>query len=252
MMGGSAMIGKSSRVILLVTTLHILCGCASNIKVHLYTEYLSSHETRDISLMLQSYGYSISLSETPIPRGLKYSTLIYSPLTKNAKEVEELADIIEREGYGYPELALTGRENHHYSRSNVGWYLIPEGFEPKTIEATHSQLALEYTGLCSSWDADLNLKKDGTFSLTAFEVSENLATGITSKFQGSWTSTHKSVELVLENGSFATFSVFRFSEPNKVGGQEGYRLIRRPETPFFDNCDFIYGHGPRAEFFREQ
>ncbi len=200
----------NSRCFSLIPIIIFLSSCTATTEVQLYTEYLSRAESNNIVQLLENHNYRVVLNDFPIPRGLKRSTLIYSPMHRDIASVESLAKLLSNTPHGLPQLELTGKENHFYTKNIVGLYVVPANVISNKEEGIHPIYAIEYSGICDTIDADLDLKKDGSFQLTANIWNDEQKVEYSTGFEGKWTYSDETIFLTLEGNEPVGFSVLRF------------------------------------------
>lgn len=103
----------------------LITGCATT--VHINNQYLDQDEYNRLSNELRNAGYKVKKSNTAFPSEVAVNTIIYFPSSKSSAELSELQTILETNGYPVFDIAAGVKGNHHYTKSNIGIYVIPNG-----------------------------------------------------------------------------------------------------------------------------
>lgn len=223
----------------LILALSAITACANKTRVQLYTQHLSEAEIVKVETLLKNYQYTVIRNDYPIPVGIKANTLIYSPLNKNIDQVNNLAELMSETVFGYPNLELTGKENHFYTNSTMGLYLLPASEIAIRSGINNHRYSNEYNGRCDSKDVALQLSENGELLLSSFEWDEELDRDIETSLKGSWALANNKMYLSLASQAPVAFDI----ERRIVGDSNGYieyQLKNDDGVPFYDNCEFRY------------
>ncbi|WP_299594590.1 hypothetical protein [uncultured Microbulbifer sp.] len=223
-------------------TMVIFSGCSTTAEVQVYTQYLSVDDKADLARRFSDVNFEVNFNDTPIPAGIRHTTLIYSPHIPDIEAITSLVELLETTKHGVPRLALTGTENHYYSRDILGLYLVPEAKGINTQVQVSEALAVEYNGRCESVDVSLSLNKNGTLLMVSDLWDEEQDIGYSESRSGVWVFSDRQISITLEGDSPVEFDVARFE---KKSGPQGNTLAvielnRSGSAPFYDGCDFVY------------
>ena len=157
-------------MVVLALSLAVITGCATT-RVHLYTEGMESKTLGDIRDLLEPEGYAVELNTRPVPPQLAMRSLVYSPYHRQPLQVERLHALLSKAGYDTA-LIVASVGNHHYTRQNVGLYLVPyaelenpAAAQRQNADRPDTLAGKSFNGDCPAIDAVLELRKDDSFTL---------------------------------------------------------------------------------------
>lgn len=117
----------SGRCVICALIIVVASACSSTAKVQICTQHLLVDDRVYLARRLSDANFDVSFNDTPIPAGIRHTTLIYSPLIQDSHLITSLVELLETTRHGIPRLELTGKENHYYSRVFWGFTLFPRG-----------------------------------------------------------------------------------------------------------------------------
>lgn len=220
---------------ILIILLTALAGCTTT-KVHLYTTYLTEQDVANISQSLERHNFTVIKNSLPVPDGITESTIIYSPLRRNTKPLEQAVALLS--GAGWPELKTAHfvKGNHWYDDEHLGLIILPADFATKGL-AREQQLARSYNGTNCQSPVEIDIQPNNRYKMT-YQVD-----GQTKEKQGGWHIPNYPY-LALEDGGGLLpmyFEVMQYMETDLIGRIDIIELKALQSYPILAKCQFKDG-----------
>jgi len=225
------------KVISVLLMCFILSACSST-KVHLYTRYLSVHETEVITKELEELGFDIVANSLAFPDGIEQSTLLYSPFVEGENSVNILIDSLDKSGWDITSVKPIFAGNHYYTKNSVGLLLLPDGLIPSD-KVTSQDIANEYASKACEASIKLRLNSDATYQF----LYSNKTLEQTEQLTGSWQITsYPYIELTSSNKVWRFYyEIQKNTATDVVGKIEIVELKPIDEHYKLPKCSFVYG-----------
>jgi hypothetical protein len=209
-----------------------LAGCSVT-RIHLFKQGIDDAEFARITNNLTSNGYRV-IPNSLRPPEFDSPTLIYSPAHRDFESIKKLLVVLSDLGYEDIDPVAAFKDNHSYSRTNVGVYL---GYPESPDTALSIPLFPTYfEGKCGKREAYLSLSPDGSSS---FEVIEDEVIDRVTKIVSAWERNKNSIYLFWEGETFR----LRIEErryQDQYGKREKTRLVGSNANANLGHCEFFH------------
>lgn len=160
-----------------VLVLIVCCTACSSTTVHLYAKYLTADETQRLVKGL-SDSFNVQVNTLDIPNNIEQSTMIYSPLMANKKDVDGLETTLAQLNWPEVDKVTLFQSNHWYTKNTIGVMLLPEKYSGNKARLT-AKLAQQFNGEQCKLGTTLVLNDNGQYQV----FNEQSLTAI---YEGTW------------------------------------------------------------------
>jgi len=214
-----------------------ILSCSST-KVHLYTRYLSTEETKVVTKNLEALGFDVVANTLAFPDDIAQSTLLYSPFVEGENSVNVLIDSLEQSGWIIANVKPIFAGNHYYTKNSVGLLLLPDGLM-KNDQVTAQDLANEYESNKCQSSIKLSLNSDATYQFLYSNKHDNE----NEQLKGNWQITsYPYIELTSSNKAWRFYyEIHKSIDADVVGKIELIELKPVDDQYTLPICSYVYG-----------
>lgn len=188
---------------------------------------------------LSDLGFDITYNDLEIPESINGPTLVYSPLNSNITDVDLILGKLHDLGYADISLIEFHKDNHAYTKNNVGIYL--HRFEKLRQSGMDIRpIMKEYHGLCPEHDELMDLEKIDVLELTRYEWQESSNAEVEHISNGTWHVLNDKELFLNIDGQQLSFKIEKYYAHANGRNYSVIKLINRSDENEITNCDFEY------------
>ena len=216
-------------------------ACSST-KVHLYTRYLSTEETKVVTKNLEELGFDVVANTLIFPDDVEQSTLLYSPFVEGENKVNILIDSLDKSGWLVANVKPIFAGNHYYTKNSVGLLLLPDGLV-KNDQVTTQDLANEYESKKCQRSIKLSLNSDATYQFLYSNNNNNDNDNDNEQLKANWQITsYPYIELISFNKAWRFYyEIHKSVDADVVGKIELIELKPVDDQYTLPVCSYVYG-----------
>lgn len=212
-------------------------SCAST-KVHLYTRYLSTEETENITNNLEERGFNVITNTLVFPDDIQQSTLLYSPFVEGENSLNILIESLATIGWDMPNVQPIFAGNHYYTKNSVGLLLLPDGGR-QSDKMLRQDLANAYESKQCDASIQLKLNNDDSYQFLYPDKTDRQ----TEQLTGTWQITsYPYIELTSLNKIWRFYYEVQKNTITDVVGKIAVIELKPLDDHYtLPKCGFVYG-----------
>lgn len=214
----------------------IISGCTSKTSIFVYNKHLSEEKTTAIKNILEDHEYKVSIVEFDFPPEIQKSTLLYSLLLNDKRNVDSVISLLNSLNLNIQNVDFMQVGNHWYTGNSLALFILPENDKDKFKK----KYALTYTSDECEQDVTLTLDKSGTYEIIAPNISKELD----AEKLGTWhIRQHPILELRPSDSAFAThfFEIAEYKDRDAISEIDVISLSVLNSALLSEQCTIKYG-----------